>query len=142
MATVFTKIIRDELPGLFVWSDERCVVFLSINPIQTGHALVVPRAEVDHWLDLEPSLAAHLMEVSQAIGKGQSVAFSPERIGLIIVGFEVPHVHAHVIPTWSMRDLSFKNAAQDPDSAEMAAAAEKLRSALRSLGYAQAADKP
>ena len=62
--TIFTRIIDGELPGQFVWSDDRCVVFLSINPVTPGHALVVPRAEIDHWLDLDPELAAHLMVVA------------------------------------------------------------------------------
>lgn len=65
LASVFTRIIEGELPGRFVWSDDRCVVFLSINPIRPGHTLVVPRQEVDHWLDL----AAHLTAVSRSVGK-------------------------------------------------------------------------
>ena len=73
--TVFTRIIDGDLPGTFVWRDPECVAFLSINPIQPGHALVVPRAEVDHWLDLEPELARHLMTVSHTIGKGVERAF-------------------------------------------------------------------
>lgn len=141
MATVFTKIIGGELPGKFVWSDEQCVAFLSVNPVQPGHALVVPRDEVDHWLDLDPEAAAHLTRVAHAIGRAQAAAFRPERIGLLMAGFEVPHAHLHVIPIRGMPDLDLANASRT-DPAELDAAAEKLRAELRRLGYAQVSDKP
>ena len=93
MSTIFTRIIDGEIPGVFVWRDDRCVAFLSINPMHTGHALVVPREEVDHWIDLDPDLAAHLFQVSQTIGQAQMAALSARRIGVMVVGDEVPHVH-------------------------------------------------
>jgi histidine triad (HIT) family protein len=130
MATVFTRIIDGELPGHFVWRDADAVAFLSINPIAAGHTLVVPRVEVDHWLDLPPALNAHLLAVAQRIGQAQMELFSPMRIGLIVAGFEVPHVHVHVIPTATMADLSFANAAATVDHAELAAQAERLAAAL------------
>ena len=68
MSTVYTKIIEGEIPGRFVWQDERCVAFLSIDPLSQGHTLVVPREEYDHWIDLPEDLAVHLMVVSQRIG--------------------------------------------------------------------------
>lgn len=135
MATVFTKIIDGELPGRFVWRDERCVGFLSINPLRHGHALVVPIAEVDHWLDVEPELNAHLVQVSQAIGQAQMAAFSPTRIGLMIAGLEVPHVHLHVVPIDGVHDMDFANAARDPDPAGLDAAREAIVSALRDQGH-------
>ena len=79
MATVFTKIIRGELPGRFVWRDDRCVAFLSINPLRPGHTLVVPIEEVDHWLDLAPASMQHLVSVSQTIGKAISEPSSRPR---------------------------------------------------------------
>jgi histidine triad (HIT) family protein len=134
MPTIFTRIIDGELPGHFVWRDERCVAFLSINPLKPGHTLVVPRAEVDHWIDLDPPLASHLMAVAQEIARAQQRAFAPERIGLMIAGLEVPHVHLHVVPIDGVHDLDFGNAARDPDPAALAAAAVTLRTALRDLG--------
>ena len=71
MPTLFTRIIEGEIPGVFVWRDPQCVVFLSINPMHPGHTLVVPVAEVDHWIDLDPEVAAHLFQVAQTIGKAQ-----------------------------------------------------------------------
>jgi histidine triad (HIT) family protein len=111
MPTIFTRIIDGEIPGTFVHRDEHCVAFLSINPMAAGHTLVVPVAEVDHWVDLPADLAAHLFAVAHRIGRAQRVAFPCERVGMIIAGYEVPHTHIHVIPTSSMSELSFANAA-------------------------------
>ena len=135
MATVFTRIIAGELPGRFVWRDDRCVAFLSINPLNLGHALVVPIDEVDHWLDLDPGLNAHLMTVSQHIGRAQQAAFSPARVGLMIAGLEVPHVHLHVVPMNGVHDLDFANAASDPDPAELDRAQAAILEQLRAAGH-------
>ena len=109
MPSVFTMIIQGDLPGTFVWRDELCVAFMSINPITRGHALVVPNAEIDHWLDAPVDLQQHLFEVARQIAQAQKRAFRTERIGLIIAGFEVPHMHIHVIPAQDMSDMNFDN---------------------------------
>jgi histidine triad (HIT) family protein len=140
VATIFTRIIKGELPARFVWKDESCVVFLSINPLRPGHALVVPRQEVDHWIDLDAGLLAHLFETAQAIGKAQMAGFKPVRIGLAIAGLEVPHCHIHVVPIRGVHDLDFGNQDPNPDSAMMDDAAETLRRELRKLGYSQVSD--
>ncbi len=140
MATIFTRIIDGELPGRFVWRDDRCVCFLSINPLQPGHALVVPRAEVDHWVDLEPELATHLMTVSHQVARAQQAAFSPVKVGLMIAGLEVPHVHLHLVPIRGVHDLDFANADPSPDPVELDDAAERLRGALRAAGAGEASD--
>ena len=140
MATIFTRIIDGELPGRFVWRDEHCVAFLSINPLREGHTLVVPRAEVDHWVDLDPGTTAHLMLVARAIGEAQMDAFAPTRIGLMIAGLEVPHTHLHVVPMDGVHDLDFDNAATDADPAALDAAAERIRVALRARGVAAVSD--
>jgi diadenosine tetraphosphate (Ap4A) HIT family hydrolase len=139
MPTIFTRIIQGELPGTFVWRDERCVAFLSINPMAHGHALVVPIEEVDHWVDAPPELVQHLMTVSHVVGQAQQRAFQPERIGLIVAGYEVPHLHVHVIPTNSMSQLSFANAAASVDPAELAAAADAIRAELTAMGRPEVA---
>jgi diadenosine tetraphosphate (Ap4A) HIT family hydrolase len=135
MPTIFTKIIDGELPGTFVWRDDVCVAFMSIAPIRPGHTLVVPRAEVDHWIDLDPDVNAHLMRVAQEIALAQQAAFSPVRIGLIIAGLEVPHTHVHVIPIDGMQDLDFGNASETSPEA-LDDAATKLRAALEDRGAA------
>ena len=137
MSTVFTKIIDGELPGRFVWSDDRAVGFLSINPLTPGHTLVVPRQEVDHWVDAEPDLLAHVTAVSQAIGAAQRDTWQAPRVGLIVAGFEVPHLHLHVFPAWKMADFDFSKAARSVDPAEQDAHMEKLRGALRAAGHGE-----
>ena len=115
MPTIFTRIIEGSIPGTFVYRDDQCVVFMSINPIADGHVLVVPIQEVDHWVDLPPALSAHLFAVSQRISLALQKAFPCERIGLIIAGYEIDHCHIHLIPTQSMADLNFANAATTVD---------------------------
>lgn len=133
MPTLFTRIIEGELPGRFVWRDDVCVAFLSIAPIRTGHTLVVPIAEVDHWLDLDAATAAHLMTVSQTVGNAQMAAFAPKRVGLIIAGLEVPHCHVHVIPIDAESDLRFDRADPSTPAEALDDAADRLRTALADL---------
>ena len=130
MSTVFTKIIDGVFPGVFVWRDEQCVAFMSINPMAIGHVLVVPIEEIDHWVDASPELAAHLFSVTHTIGLAQRAAFGCQRVGVIIAGYEVPHAHVHVIPTSSMSQLSFANAAASVDPADLEAAAAAIRAEL------------
>jgi diadenosine tetraphosphate (Ap4A) HIT family hydrolase len=132
--TVFTRIIDGEIPGHFVWQDDRAVAFLSINPITVGHALVVPRAEIDHWLDLDPDLAAHLMVVARSVGRGIQHAFRPPRVGMEIAGFEVPHCHLHVLAIWGEDDLHLSRSARTVDPTALADAAARIRTALAELG--------
>lgn len=140
MPTVFTHIIEGRIPGTFVWKDDRCVAFMTINPIADGHVLVVPRDEIDHWVDCSPDLSAHLFAVAHEIGRAQMDAFACERIGLIVAGYEVPHTHLHVIPTSSMADLSFANAALTVEREALEAAAARIRAALRAAGRVEASD--
>jgi histidine triad (HIT) family protein len=133
MATLFTKIISGELPGRFVWRDDRVVAFLTIAPLKPGHVLVVPIEEVDHWLDLDADLLAHLMEVSQTIGRAVDRAFEPEKVGMMIAGLEIPHVHVHIVPMSGVRDLDFANADPDPSPESLDDAAARIRAALAEL---------
>jgi len=134
MATIFTKIIEGDLPGQFVWQDARAVAFMSIAPLKTGHALVVPREEVDHWIDLEPALMQHLTAVAHEVGGAIGRAFRPVKVGMTILGLEVPHTHLHVVPIWSPFDLDFANADHDARAEDIARAAEKIRVELRKAG--------
>lgn len=138
MPTLFTRIINGELPARFVWQDELCVAFLSIAPLRPGHSLVVPRLEVDHWLDADPELLSHLMTTAQVIGKAQMAAFHPTRIGLLIAGLEVPHLHIHVVPIRGVHDLDFSNQDPSPNPDDMDKAAEAIRKELRTLGFSEA----
>jgi histidine triad (HIT) family protein len=130
MTTIFTRIIEGDLPGRFVWRDDQCAAFLSINPLRPGHTLVVPIAEVDRWTDLPVDLATHLMSVAHTIGGAQQTAFEPLRVGLVIAGLEVPHCHLHLVPIRGMEDLDFAHADADPDPASLDDAAARLLAAL------------
>jgi len=130
VSSIFTRIIKGELPAHLVHRDETCISFLSINPLAPGHTLVVPIREVDHWTDLDDDEATHLMLVAKQIGRAQQTVFAPQRVGLIVAGYEVPHCHIHVVPTTSMRQLDFANAATKVDHEELARHAGALRDAL------------
>jgi len=138
--SIFSRIIAGELPARFVWKDDSCVAFLSIRPLRPGHTLVVPRAEIDHWLDLDAGLLAHLAETAQAIGKAQMAAFKPARVGVMLAGLEVPHCHLHVVPIRGVHDLDFDNQDPNPDPAVMNDAAATIRRELRKLGYSEVSD--
>ena len=130
MATLFTHIINGDIPGTFVYRDELCVVFLTINPLADGHVLVVPIEEVDHWVDLSPSLSQHLFAISHRISKALQTAFPCERVGLIIAGYEVNHCHIHLIPTQNLGQFNFANAAASVKREDLEAHAERILAAL------------
>lgn len=134
MATVFTKIINGELPGRFVWRDELCVAFLSINPLAPGHVLVVPREEVEHWIDLDLGTWEHLTRVAKAIGSALQRGYQPAKVGMMLAGLEVPHVHIHLVPINDVHDLDFAQADPEPDPDELDLTADTVREALRGLG--------
>lgn len=129
MASVFTRIIQGELPGHFVWRDELCVAIMTIQPICTGHVLVIPKEEIDQWTDLPVELAQHLMQVSHTISNALKRVYPTQRVGLMIAGLEVPHTHLHLIPMDSMDDLNFAFA-KNADAESLAQAATAIREAL------------
>lgn len=134
MSSIFSRIIDGELPGRFVYRDDICVAFLTIAPICEGHTLVVPRAEVDHWIDLDGATVSHLSAVAREIGLAQRRAFDAERISLIIAGLEVPHTHLHVLPIRSEADIDFGRADASVPAEELDRVALALRTALGPLG--------
>jgi diadenosine tetraphosphate (Ap4A) HIT family hydrolase len=133
MATVFTKIINGELPGRFVYSDDEIVAFLTIQPMTQGHTLVVPRAEIDQWQDVEPEVFNKIMGVGQLIGKAVCLAFNAKRAGVIIAGLEVPHLHVHVFPAYNLTDFGFANVDRNPSPESLDEAQAKIKNALAQL---------
>lgn len=134
MASLFTKIIDGEIPGTFVWRDESCVAFMTIAPLRTGHTLVVPVAEIDHWIDLPDSLRNHLFDVSTVIAGAIQQAFQPARVGLMIAGLEVPHTHIHLVPIDRVHDLDFANADDSATREQLEEAAQRIRTVLEREG--------
>lgn len=133
MATVFTKIINGELPGRFVYEDDDVVAFLTIQPMTQGHTLVVPRAEIDNWQDIDAPVFARVMEVCQLIGKAVCAAFDTERSGVIIAGLEVPHLHVHVFPARDLADFGFANVDNNPSPESLDDAQRRIKAALAEL---------
>ncbi len=141
MPTLFTRIIQGELPGRFVWRDEHCVAFLSIQPIRPGHTLVVPRAEIDHWNDMPPQLCAHVFDVARMLSLAMRRGFKCEKVGLSIVGLEVRHAHLHLMQLDQPSDMDFARQRKDVPAQEFDDAAQTIRTALRELGYAAKAQR-
>lgn len=135
MTTIFTRIIEGELPGRFVWRDDRVVAFLPIALLAPGHTLVVPISPIDHWIDLDDDLNAHLWTVAKTIGGALEEAFRPSRVGVLVVGEEVPHTHVHLVPFTELSQMSFANQDTSPDPADLDAQADLIRAALRSRGH-------
>jgi histidine triad (HIT) family protein len=142
MASVFTMIMNGDIPGRFVWQDDRVVAFLTIAPINPGHTLVVPREEIDHWTDLPDELVAHLMIVAKTIGAAIRDEFEPARVGVIVAGLEVPHAHVHLVPFDTESELSFSRANPDVGPSELDTVAERIRTRLVSSGFDQANQTP
>lgn len=137
MASIFTKIISGKLPADFIWKDDLCVSFMTIAPLKPGHALIVPRAETSHWIDLSPGDMQHLIGVAHHVGNAIQKTYNPTRVGLIILGLEVPHTHIHVSPIWKPTDLDFGNADSNATPEARTAEAVKLRAALGAAGHAE-----
>lgn len=130
MPTLFSRIIAGEIPGRFVWRDPEVVAFLTIAPLRPGHVLVVPRQEIDHWLDVPPDLLAHTMRVAQDVGRAVQRAFPCRKVGLMVAGLEVPHVHVHVVPIDGLEDMDFARQDRNPDPRALDEAAERIRREL------------
>lgn len=137
MATgsIFTEAIRGDRPARFVWSDEKTVALLADAPLAPGHTVVVPRVEVDYWIDLEPEALNDLMQVAREVARAIQVAFRPPKVGMVVAGIEVRHVHLHLSPIGSVADLDFRRKNPNPRPEEMDQAAEEIRAALRGLGH-------
>ena len=109
MATIFTKIIKGEIPCYKIAEDKRYFAFLDINPLMAGHTLVVPKNETDYFFDLSDDELSGLVLFSKKVAMAIEKAIPCARIGVAIVGLEVPHVHIHLVPMNTMNDLNFRN---------------------------------
>ncbi|GAA4394193.1 HIT family protein [Tsukamurella soli] len=131
MSSVFSAIINGDLPGRFVYQDDTVVAFLTIAPVAPGHVLIVPRAEVDHWESVDPQLWQHINDVAQKIGTAIKKAFDAPRVGLLIAGLEVPHLHVHVFPAHSLETFDLSKAEQNPSPESLDDAQKRILAALR-----------
>ena len=136
MPSIFSRIIQGDLAGRFIWQDDICVALVDIRPLNRGHVLVIPREEVDHWVDLDADVVSHLMLIAHKIAQAQRVQLGAQRVGLMIAGFEVPHVHIHVVPIETQAHLDFAQADTSPDPDDLNIVADLLS------GFLQASCQP
>lgn len=130
MPSIFTRIINREIPGHIVAEDERFIAFLDIVPLVMGHVLVVPKQEVDYIFDLDDDTLAGLHVFSKKVAVGLRKAVPCRRIGVAVVGLEVPHVHIHLVPMNTMDDINFTRPKLKPTPEALAEVAEKIRQEL------------
>ncbi len=128
MASIFTKIVQGDIPCYKIAESEKYFAFLDINPLQKGHTLVIPKREVDYIYDLEEEELAGLHVFAQRVAKAIEQAIPCNRIGVAVIGLEVPHAHIHLIPIQSMQDMNFTNPKLLLESSEMDLIAQSIRS--------------
>jgi len=133
MASIFTRIIRGEIPCYKVAENDRAIAFLDIRPLTVGHTLVVPKTEVDSVFDLDDQDYAALFDLVRNVAEAQKHEIPCNRVGLSVLGFEVPHAHVHVVPLRSEADLNFANPKLQLDAEEMQSIADRLHLALERL---------
>ena len=107
MDSVFTKIINGEIPSYKIFEDEKCIAFLDAFPLMKGHVLVVPKVQEDYLFDIDNVLFQHLFSEVKNISEAIKKATKCTRVGVVVAGYEIPHAHIHLIPTWAMEDMSF-----------------------------------
>lgn len=127
MASIFTRIINREIPGQIVAEDEHFIAFLDIVPLVMGHTLVVPKKEIDYIFDLDDDTLAGLNVFAKKVAHAVKKAVPCKRIGVAVIGLEVPHVHLHLVPMNSMGDINFTKSKLNPSKEELAAVAERIR---------------
>ena len=130
MASIFTKIINREIPGHIVAENDNYIAFLDINPLVEGHVLVVPKKETDYIFDLEDDLLSGLHLFAKKVAKGIEQSVECKRIGVAVIGLEVPHVHIHLVPLNSMNDINFNKDKLNPSQDELEKMANKIKGAI------------
>jgi histidine triad (HIT) family protein len=131
MASIFTRIINREIPAHIVAEDENYIAFLDINPLVVGHTLVIPKTEVDYIFDLDDETLAGLNLFAKKVARAIKKSIDCKRVGVAVIGLEVPHTHIHLVPMNSMNDLNFTRSKLNPSKEELVEAAEKIRAVLK-----------
>ena len=129
MASIFTRIIQGEIPGHKLAEDDRFFAFLDISPLREGHALVVPKREVDHLFDLEAEELSGIMVFAKEVARKIKAVVPCSRIGISVIGLEVPHAHIHLVPIDTLGDMDFTKPRAKFTTEEFAALAERIRNA-------------
>ncbi|HBH07127.1 MAG TPA: HIT family protein [Flavobacteriales bacterium] len=127
MPSIFTRIVEGEIPSYKVAEDDRFLAFLDINPLAEGHTLVVPKQEIDYLFDLPPDLLGDLMKFTQKVALAMDRVFDCERIGVSVIGLEVPHAHVHLIPIKGIFDMDFSQPKMNFTAEQFETVAQKIR---------------
>ncbi|MCB0602813.1 MAG: HIT family protein [Saprospiraceae bacterium] len=130
MASIFSKIVAGEIPCHRIAESDDFLAFLDIQPVQTGHTLVIPKKEVDYLFDLEDEHLAALMQFAKKVAGGLRKAVPCNRIGVTVIGLEVPHAHVHLIPINALSDMDFTRPKKNVSHEELARLAEHIRTFL------------
>lgn len=130
MSTIFSRIIRGEIPCHKIAEDDKYFAFLDIMPLAPGHVLVVPKIEVDYIFDMEDDLLAGILPFAKRIALAMEQAISCERIGISVIGLEVPHAHVHLLPLRTMDDINFSRPKMKMSQEELGVIAERIKSFL------------
>ena len=130
MATIFSKIISREIPAYIVDEDENFLAFLDINPLKEGHTLVVPKKEVDYIFDLDDEWLSKMMVFAKRVAKGIEKVVECKRVGVAVVGLEVPHCHIHLIPIEKVDDMNFSNGTIKLSEEKFIELAKKINAAI------------
>jgi histidine triad (HIT) family protein len=128
--TLFSKIIKGEIPAYKIAENERFFAFLDVFPLRSGHVLVIPKTEVDNLFDLHAGYLSEILVFAQPIAKAIEKAFRCNRCGISVIGLEVPHAHVHLVPINSANDLNFMQPKPRASEADLKAAQEKILKAL------------
>jgi histidine triad (HIT) family protein len=127
MSTIFSKIIAGDIPAFKVAENDRFLAFLDINPLRMGHTLVIPKTEIDYFFDIDADQMAQMMEFAKAVASGIKVSYPCKKVGMTVIGLEVPHAHIHLVPMDSISDMNFTGPKLNPSMDELAVAAEKIK---------------
>jgi len=130
MASIFTRIIQRQIPGHIVAEDDSYIAFLDIMPLAEGHTLVVPKKEVDYIFDLDDDALSGLHLFSKRVAVAIRKVTNCSRVGVAVLGMEVPHAHIHLVPMNSMRDMNFANPKLKLSQEQLAAMAERIKKSL------------
>jgi len=134
MTSIFSKIIQRDIPGHIVYEDEYTIAILTINPINPGHTLIIPKVEINHFLDVPEPFYSKVFSNAKFIGQAIHKVAKSKRIGAIIQGLEVPHFHLHLVPLNSPADMDFRNS-KSPSQEELKETCEKIKATLKEMGY-------
>ena len=130
MSTIFSKIIAGDIPAFKVAENDRFLAFLDINPLRIGHTLVIPKAENDYFFDIDADQMAEMMEFATDVASGIKASYPCKKVGMTVIGLEVPHAHIHLVPMDSIADMNFTGQKLNPTMDELAVAAERIKASI------------